>query len=151
MPRRRPPPPPPHNLPASGCSATVPGYPPHLPPPGFCGESAPAPLPSLDSSCLLLFRMPNHPPLDHVHHHLRNVRSVIRDALKVFRNEQDTCCAPDRRRILDHVAQQLAVDLIVEPVHFVVASDYFLRQRGIVAHESVEAVLDHRLCNLRHP
>ena len=84
--------------------------------------------------------MPDALALDHEHDHLSDVGRMVRDALEVLGDEEDAHRPRDRRRVVDHVREQLAEDLPVQLVDLVVAPTDREGELGVLADERVEAL-----------
>ena len=56
----------------------------------------------------------------------------------------------DRCRILQHVGEQFAEDLCLQPVEAVVFVEHLLREPGVAADERIERVAQHRLRDVAH-
>src|SRR5690606_14782014 len=76
-------------------------------------------------------------PLDVEDDVFGNVRGVVGDALVVARDQQQVERARGGARILHHVGQQLAEELLVQRVDLVIASADFVGGAGVTAHEAV--------------
>src|SRR5436309_6511657 len=95
--------------------------------------------------------MPDHAPLGEVDDHLADVGRAVADPLEVLRDHHEPEGAADRARVLDHVREQLAKELLHEGVHLVVLADHGAGGVRVPPDEGVEAVLEHLPRDRRHP
>src|SRR5262252_9914342 len=96
-------------------------------------------------------RVPHHLGLDHVDDHLGDVGRVIGYALEETGDQDQPDRSGDGPRVLHHVRQEFAEDLIPKGVHPAVLAARLARQHGVTGYECVEALLENLLRSLRHP
>ena len=82
---------------------------------------------------------------DHEDHILRHVGGVVADPLEVTRYQDQIERRFDRRRILQHVGEQLTKNLGLQRVERIVLVENVLCELGIAAHEGVEGIAQHPL------
>ena len=78
--------------------------------------------------------------LDQENYHFGNVRRMIAYALQVACHEHQSQRAGDRRRVFEHIGQQLAKHLLADVVDVSIILNDALCQCRIAIHEGVEAL-----------
>src|SRR5688572_1022285 len=78
-----------------------------------------------------------------INHLLGDIRRVIRNAFEAFGNDHQIQRARNRRRVLDHETGQLAMQLLVDAVDFLVARDNRARAIRRPLHKRIERIFQH--------
>src|SRR3990172_6629987 len=95
--------------------------------------------------------VPHVLPLHHEDHVLADVGGMVGDPLEVAGDEDQVHRPGDGGRVGHHEGQELPEHLVLELVHGVVPKDRPVRQFVVAVDEGVQGVLQHLLCDLRHP
>ncbi len=96
---------------------------------------------------LLVPDVASHDEEDHL---LGDVRRVVGDPLEVAGDEQEPRRHADRGRRIDHVGEQVAEELVVKLIDAQVADHHLLGQSRVLAHEGIQAPMDHVAGRHRH-
>ena len=87
---------------------------------------------------------------DEIDHILSDVGGVVAYAFEVFGNHNQLEGGKDNSRVLHHIGEKLAKELIAKAVYLIIALENGLGQILVATNESIEAVTHHTLGKFAH-
>src|SRR5215469_5635803 len=85
-----------------------------------------------------------------VNHVFGDVRGVIANAFKIFRDENQLKSREDDRRIFHHVGKQFAKELVAKTIDLIVALEHAAGEIDIRADQGIQTIPDHSFGKFAH-